>query len=379
LRRFRDQVEIAWSDSPPIGAPDDFAFLVPRGRALVDTELVASALHSVLTAAVDQLRIWNDASVRLDALGKAAKALKRPRLQRAARLDWLFDLGAGERGFGSSWEDLRALFRGAPAKVRRALFEPEGGSGLFLRGSSHAVLLFGCVDPNISHSDARTLAEALIALFDEDGDSEALLDLVAGVAGAGRQGLPWEQGYEVAEETHQLVGPVDDDFVDIENLLTGFGIEIGEVVLEDQRIRGVSIAGAQHRPAILVNPAHPRNGSEEGRRFTLAHELCHLLVDRDVGSKLAVASGPWAPVQIEQRANAFGAYFLMPSERIDGLIADIDRPVSTADIVRHVAQALKTSPRATLEHLHNLGWIDEFERDMLRGTGLALYGSAALD
>lgn len=45
-------------------------------------------------------------------------------------------------------------------------------------------------------------------------------------------------------------------------------------------------------------------------------------------------------------------------------------PLASHVGIRAVAEALGTSPRATLECLDNLGWLDEFERDMLRGTSI---------
>lgn len=46
--------------------------------------------------------------------------------------------------------------------------------------------------------------------------------------------------------------------------------------------------------------------------MTLAHELCHLLVDRSKAAPLMIASTPWAPAEIERRANAFAAELLLP-------------------------------------------------------------------
>ena len=51
------------------------------------------------------------------------------------------------------------------------------------------------------------------------------------------------------------------------------------------------------------------------QRFTLAHELCHMLHDRSYGARLAIASGPWAPWGIEKRANALLAGAGVPMRR----------------------------------------------------------------
>jgi len=48
--------------------------------------------------------------------------------------------------------------------------------------------------------------------------------------------------------------------------------------------------------------------------------FCHILFDREYGTKWALASGPWAPRDLERRANAFAAMLLMPP----GLLAKND-------------------------------------------------------
>lgn len=369
IRRWEDELEISWSNQAPAGAPEAFSFLVPYGRARLATDDVAQPLHAVAQAAIEQLVAWEPESPRLASLKAQMRDLKKPRKQRDERLDWLFDLQIEGTNGDRPWTTVRDLFSRTTGKIRRAVFEPEG-SGLVLRGSSHAVLLFGSVSPTISASDARSLAELLIKLFDDGGDPPQLASLVDDAGSDPLEGLPWEQGYDLADRVHQVLGLAGDGAIDIDATLGGLGIHLGTVTLTDPRIRGISIAGPQHRPSVFVNEEHPRNKSEEGRRFTLAHEFCHLIVDRRIGKKLAVASGHWAPLEIEKRANAFAAYFLMPPDRVQAAVAALPVQVESSAGVRGVAEALRTSHRATLEHLHNLGWLDEFQRDMLRGTGL---------
>jgi Zn-dependent peptidase ImmA (M78 family) len=369
FRRWEDQVEVSWSNQAPPGSPEGFAFLVPYGRALLDPDEVAQPLFGVMRRAAEQLHVWEPESARLEELRASIAELNKPRKQRSARLDWLFNLSISDGNAEPTWEAVRSLFARTTSKIRRAVLEPAG-SGLVLRGSSHAVLLFGSVDPNIARDDARELADQLVALFDETGDSPALLELVDDATSAVLEGLPWEQGYELAEQIHQALSADRASSRDVEGVLADLEIDVGAVRLSDPRIRGVAIAGPQHQPAVLTNETHPRNQSPEGRRFTLAHEFCHLIVDRRIGRRLAVASGPWAPIEVEQRANAFAAYFLMPPEEVQTVVARLSDPVASSTGIRAVADEFGTSPRATLEHLHNLGWLDEFERDMLRGTGL---------
>lgn len=172
LRRREDKVELSWSNRTPPGAPQGFAFMIPHGRALLDPGEVAQPLFGVMRAATEQLVDWHPESQRLGQLLSRIFELNKPRKQRSSRLDWLFGLGFAAAA-DDSWEAVRGLFAGATAKVRRAVLEPDG-TGLVLRGSSHAVLLFGSVAPTIDESDARLLAQYLIDLFPEFDSSAGI-------------------------------------------------------------------------------------------------------------------------------------------------------------------------------------------------------------
>ena len=130
-------------------------------------------------------------------------------------------------------------------------------------------------------------------------------------------------------------------------------------------MRGVSIAGPHHRSAILVNGRYDANAGEAGRRFTLAHGLCHLLFDRERGRPLAVASGLWAPRAIEQRANAFAAMLLMPASLLKRTLAGLTVAVATKEAVDEVAGRLRTGRLAVLNHLTSLDFVDEMDRRWL--------------
>lgn len=106
------------------------------------------------------------------------------------------------------------------------------------------------------------------------------------------------------------------------------------------------------------------------RRFTLAHELCHLLLDREYGDELAIATGPWAPVAIEQRANAFAAAFLMPTWLLRNALADATAPADDPDTIRSVSSGLHVSASSLIARLYNLGEITFDDRIRLRSVWL---------
>ena len=147
--------------------------------------------------------------------------------------------------------------------------------------------------------------------------------------------------------------------------MEAFGVRVETLELSDDKVRGVSIAGPQHSPGIFVNGRHPANAGKAGRRFTLAHELCHLLFDRERGRPLAVASGPWAPRAIEKRANAFAAMLLMPTSLVKRALAALPVAVATTEGVDEVAKRLRVGRLPVLNHLADLGFVDDMDRQRL--------------
>ncbi len=76
---------------------------------------------------------------------------------------------------------------------------------------------------------------------------------------------------------------------------------------------GLSFADHLRGPAIVLN-LRGKNENAQVRRFSLAHELCHLLVDWNRRQPLATVSGYFCEsgLEREQRANAFAVRFLLP-------------------------------------------------------------------
>jgi len=84
-----------------------------------------------------------------------------------------------------------------------------------------------------------------------------------------------------------------------------------------------------------------------------------------------MASGPWAPQGIERRANAFAAMLLMPPEVVNRALAgSAIAQVDSLENIKHLSNTLHTSLPATLEHLVNIGKVDEGERDAIRSAML---------
>ena len=82
--------------------------------------------------------------------------------------------------------------------------------------------------------------------------------------------------------------------------------------------------------------------------------------------KLAIASGPWAPKDIERRANAFAAMFIMPTHMVRELFGQLTSSRITVQEILEMATTLKASVVGVIDHLKNLGLIDEGAQERLK-------------
>ena len=168
---------------------------------------------------------------------------------------------------------------------------------------------------------------------------------------------------ELLEDLDQNAGS---SCIDVRDICIRLGITIDEIEFETDSIRGVALAGEGFSPKIVINLAHVYNSNEEGKRFTIGHELCHILFDRTRARRIAHVSGSWAPRGIEKRANAFAAYLLMPRTLIAGNIVYGNRIDS--EKLGRLAGILRVNESPLVEHLYNINLIGDVERARLRSS-----------
>jgi hypothetical protein len=121
----------------------------------------------------------------------------------------------------------------------------------------------------------------------------------------------FEQGYELATWFRSYLelgtGPVNP-----QKILEDWDVEISTMQI-DPAICAVAVWGRQHGPGIILNTvSSARTSGIKGRRATLAHEICHLIYDRERSLPVVDVLGGLGPVFAEKRANAFAAEFLLP-------------------------------------------------------------------
>ncbi|MBV9786277.1 MAG: ImmA/IrrE family metallo-endopeptidase [Acidisphaera sp.] len=349
IRRFIDDVEISWTARQPIHAPDGFRFALSPGAATLPIAEVAGPLWEALAWAVScppQLEERDRGSiVELERMIVDLAKLSTVTLEGAYLPRELFQ----------KVEEVRAE-QGLQDKSVRVTPAPA------ISRIDDAVLMFGGVNPDVGASDARDLIALLISQRGGT-DNGALSRLVKTSIGAPLS-APFEEGYELAEELLEaLEMPGDASAVDIEGIVERLGIDVVRKPLRTATIRGVAIAGEGYAPAIFVNTTSLYNAIDAGRRFTMAHELFHVLYDRERARRITHTSGPWAAPGIEKRANAFAAMLLMPRDlvRRSMPIEALDR-----DGLFHAASLMRVGPSALLEHLYNIDLLDEILRDELR-------------
>ena len=364
FRRFQDSVEVSWGDSRGQGVPNHVTFAVRPGAIRFEPMRVAAPLYDALEGAAAYLSSVAPRSERIAALKRAIRGLRTRKQD--SRVAWLAGLGVDEDSVRRGWNRFKHQIGAFSKEQQNVLLETSGDSPLVVEGSCHAALMFGSMAPNVAKPDVMVLAESLLRLTSPDGDSEAMASRCRAAPTGDSDDPPWQQGYALAEELQDSLDEcVDGERVDVEAILERLEVDVAEASLSDSAVRGVAIAGPHHRSGIVWNRNSHFNADARGRRFTLAHELCHLLFDRGAGQRLAVASGPWAPPSLEQRANAFAAMLLMPTEAVRAVVSGMSEPVTTGQGISTVAERLQTGFLATLWHLRKLGFVDDSSRQRI--------------
>lgn len=351
IRRLGDGIELSWSSREAEFAPDGFVFALAAGAAVLPVKDVAEPLWQALR--------W----ITQNALAPDEAAAEEVRTLKA-----LVE-GANQ----SSDSEIRSIYLGQllAGKVE-TVFRDLGRSELLASSFDREmpvaellaapVAMFGGVAPNLTMQDVRSLSAILVKQMRETDTTE--LDRFVDRSVGFPLSPAHDEGYELAEALLDDLDFTLAGAIDIEAILNRLCVTVIKRSLDTNTIRGVAIAGSGLAPTVIINTNSPFSRNEQGRRFTMAHELCHILYDQSRARRVTQASGPWAPSGIEKRANAFAAMLLMPR----ALIEQHRRRHNawSGERLAEIAAGLKVSVGALTEHLYNLGYINEAEREVLR-------------
>lgn len=110
----------------------------------------------------------------------------------------------------------------------------------------------------------------------------------------------------------------EDGFVDVERFIDGLdGVDFKRVEIA-KGISGILVKNSEESFSILVNASEPW----ERQRFTVAHELGHYFLHRDllhVGGEIKdryILKAEGVSDEKEEEANQFAAAFLMPFDKV---------------------------------------------------------------
>lgn len=118
-----------------------------------------------------------------------------------------------------------------------------------------------------------------------------------------------QQGERIATEERRRLGLGLATLPDVAKLLEAQGVRTAQVSLPED-ISGLTLIEPELGLFVVANRDH----HVLRRRFSFAHEYCHVLVDHD--QRGLVSRGQDRDELLEVRANAFAASFLMPSDAV---------------------------------------------------------------
>lgn len=168
----------------------------------------------------------------------------------------------------------------------------------------------------------------------------------------GEGAVDFETGYELADWYRRHHGLARDESVNPEQHLRSLDVTIRNAALSSE-VDAVAVWGPNHGPCVIVNLEGDHSRSAAGRRMTLAHELGHLLLDRDGALPVAEVLGGRISESVESRARAFAAELLLPRKTAaDAYAASPDNP---DEVVSSLCSDYGVSREAAAWQIRNSG------------------------
>ncbi|NLG90378.1 MAG: ImmA/IrrE family metallo-endopeptidase [Acetobacter sp.] len=114
------------------------------------------------------------------------------------------------------------------------------------------------------------------------------------------------------------------------DLLEKWNVRIHDVHWATNKIDAIACWQKHSQPTVFLNRNGIHSQSLGGRRASLAHEICHILVDRNLYFPVVEVLGGILPKTVEQIARGFQAEFLLPrntARNIVGRFANISEAI----------------------------------------------------
>jgi len=342
ISRHDDSISISWRES----RRGNTEFHLSRGEADVPAKLFLSVIQEfvswVLEQLLDHAPLQSDVTLFqewLDSLSAEESAKTALLHQTGLRKRWphLSQKDSGEKYEFTDFFELPSDWSQQGVLVQPAI--------------SPVTMAFRCVSPVLNDQELVSLRHFITKIESHPDAMSRLDELSAELGRPLSTEKDFEQGYSLAIKLRQVLNNAETHF-DIENFLLEMGIPIEEYPLNDSDIDGAAVCDAHHGPLVLVNPNSKKAHNSWSRRMILAHELCHLLVDRHAAMSLAVISGPWAPPRLERRANAFAIELLLPKAGIKAVLGNFFEAPEDED-VQKLMSIFEIGMTATTGHIQN--------------------------
>ncbi len=132
---------------------------------------------------------------------------------------------------------------------------------------------------------------------------------------------PFNEGEALANFVREAAGIGPSERVDVFAIADWLGVEVLTQAVGPATFDGLAIAGPSYGPGAFINTNGRRireNATDfhhdAGARVNLAHEICHLLVDREHALSAVDVLKSRMPAAIESRARAFAGELLLPGQ-----------------------------------------------------------------
>lgn len=169
------------------------------------------------------------------------------------------------------------------------------------------------------------------------------LDRLADLAGQiiNADDHPWHQGYDLANWLRKHLGYTPEQAINPRDILSRWQVGVEAMRIEGS-IDAAAVWGTARGPHVLWNEhPHSRASTQNGFRTALAHEICHLLIDRRNALPVVEVLGGQVSPLAEKRANAFAAELLLPREHAAQVCRgheDLPRAADQLEASHHVSR-----------------------------------------
>jgi Zn-dependent peptidase ImmA (M78 family)/DNA-binding XRE family transcriptional regulator len=191
--------------------------------------------------------------------------------------------------------------------------------------------------PEVSEQeDVMGALRGCVALRRELTNLERLLGIDRDAATAAAYPLPaprtkWDavqQGERIAGEERRRIGLGTVPLPDVAELLDAQGVRTAQIALPED-VSGLTLIEPDIGLFVVANNRQPGH-SYVRRRFSYAHEYCHVLLEREQKGTISRASD--RDSLLEVRANSFAASLLMPAEGVKEFVKGLAKGRLQAEV-----------------------------------------------